>query len=343
MNRREFIGAVGSAAVASPLAANAQTKIPRVGALVLTDAVAQVFGKELREGMRELGYAEGQSYVLEIRSADGVATRLAPLAAELVQLKVDVIVAVFTPCALAARQATSEIPIVLAAAGDPVGTGLVASLARPGGNVTGLSNMAAETAGKSVELFRDMLPSLHGVAVLANPDDPFSKSLLEQVALTGRTAGIEIAPIAMVRTPDQLEDAFASIAREQASAVVVQAIFFAKAVADSALKYRLPSASVLRSYADMRAYLIWRRSAAHLSPQRCLCTKNSAGRQGRGSSRRAAHQIRAGHQSQDRKGNGSENSGVVPAACRRYFGMTAKINANAVSGLYLPIRSSRNR
>jgi putative tryptophan/tyrosine transport system substrate-binding protein len=270
MNRREFIGAVGSAAVASPLAANAQTKIPRVGALVLTDAVAQVFGKELREGMRELGYAEGQGYVLEIRSADGVATRLAQLASELVQLKVDVIVAVFTPCALAARQATSEIPIVLAAAGDPVGTGLVASLARPGGNVTGLSNMAAETAGKSVELFRDMLPSLHRVAVLANPDDPFSKSFLEQLGLTGRTAGIEIAPIAMVRTPDQLEGAFASIAREQASAVVVQAIFFVKAVADFALKYRLPSASVLRSYADIGGLIsygadlphIYRRSAA---------------------------------------------------------------------------------
>jgi putative tryptophan/tyrosine transport system substrate-binding protein len=270
MNRRDFIGVVGSTAIAWPLAANAQAKLPRIGALVLTDAVAQSFGKELREGLHELGYNEGQNYVLEIRSADGMAGRLSELASDLVRLKVDIIVAVFTPCALAARQATSEIPIVVAAAGDPVGTGLVASLSRPGGNVTGLSNMAAETAGKSVELFRDMLPSLRRVAVLANPVDPFTKSLLEQVQLTGRTASIEIAPIAMVQTPDQLEDAFASMAREQANAVVVQGIFFSKAVADLAIKYRLPSAAVLRSFADAGGLIsygadlphIYRRSAA---------------------------------------------------------------------------------
>jgi putative tryptophan/tyrosine transport system substrate-binding protein len=206
---------------------------------------------------------------LEIRSAEGVASRLGGLASELVRLKVDVIVAIFTPCALAARQATGEIPIILAAAGDPVGTGLVASLSRPGGNVTGLSNMAAETAGKSVELFRDMLPSLRRLAVLANPDDPFTKSLLEQVQLTGRTAGIEIAPIAMVQTPDQLEDAFASMMREEANAVVVQGIFFSKTVADLAIKHRLPTAAVLRSFADAGGLIsfgadlphIYRRSA----------------------------------------------------------------------------------
>src|SRR5205823_12863403 len=104
-----------------------------------------------------------------------------------------VIVATFTPCALAAKQATTTIPIVMAAVADPISAGLVQSLARPGGNITGFSNMAAETAGKSVELLRDMLPSLRRVAVVANPVDPFTKSLLDQVQPAGRTGGIEIA------------------------------------------------------------------------------------------------------------------------------------------------------
>ena len=139
---------------------------------------------------------------------------------------VDMIVATFTPCALAAKQATTIIPIVMAVVADPVGAGLVQSLARPGGNITGFSNMAAETAGKSVELLRDMLPQLRRVAVLANPVDAFTRPLLEQVHLAGRATGIEIAPVAMARGPDELEAAFARIVQEQAQAVVVQGIFF---------------------------------------------------------------------------------------------------------------------
>jgi putative tryptophan/tyrosine transport system substrate-binding protein len=169
---------------------------------------------------------------------------------ELIRLPVDVIVATFTPCALAAKQATTTIPIVMAAVADPISAGLVQSLARPGGNVTGFSNMAAETAGKSVELLRDMLPSLRRVAVLANPADPFTRQLLEQVHLAGRTAGIEIAPVAMARGPDDVEAAFAMMSQERAEAVVVQGIFFSKAVADLALKYRMPSASLLRQFAQ---------------------------------------------------------------------------------------------
>jgi putative tryptophan/tyrosine transport system substrate-binding protein len=172
------------------------------------------------------------------------------LAAELVRLPVDVLVATFTPCALAAKQATTTVPIVMAAVADPVGSGLVQSLARPGGNITGFSNMAAEIAGKSVELLRDMLPSLKRVAVLANPLDPFTRPFLEQVNLAGRTIGIEIAPIAMARGPDEVEAAFALIAQERAQAVVVQGIFFSKTVADLALRHRLPSASVLRQFAQ---------------------------------------------------------------------------------------------
>jgi putative tryptophan/tyrosine transport system substrate-binding protein len=251
MRRREFITLLGGAAAAWPLAASAQQgKLLRIGALVLTSADAQSLGRALREGLRELGYAEGQNFAFEFRSADGNTDRLPELAAELVRLPVDVIVATFTPCALAAKQATTTIPIVMAAVADPISAGLAQSLARPGGNITGFSNMAAETAGKSVELLRDMLPSLHRVAVLANPADPFTRQLLEQVHLAGRTAGIEIAPVAMARGPDDVEAAFAMMSQERAEAVVVQGIFFSKAVADLALKYRLPSASLLRQFAQ---------------------------------------------------------------------------------------------
>jgi putative ABC transport system substrate-binding protein len=251
MKRRAFIAALGGAAVA-PLVANAQQgKLARIGALVLTSADAQSIAKALREGLREFGYAEGQNFVFEFRSADGNADRLPNLAAELVRLPVDVIIATFTPCALAAKQATTTVPIVMAAVADPVGSGLVQSLARPGGNITGFSNMAAETAGKSVELLRDMLPSLKRVAVLANPLDPFTRPFLEQVNLAGRTIGIEIAPIAMARGPDEVEAAFALIAQERSQAVVVQGIFFSRTVADLAVKHRLPSASVLRQFAQV--------------------------------------------------------------------------------------------
>ena len=206
MRRRDFIRLLGGAA-AWPLAARAQQagKLPRIGGLVLTSTDAQSLGTELREGLRELGYAEGQNFALELRSAEGNADRLPDLAAELVRLPVDVIVATFTPCALAAKRATTKIPIVMAAVADPIAAGLVQSLARPGGNVTGFSNMGAEIAGKSIELFRDMLPSLRRVAVLALPVDPFTKSFLEQVHLAGRTAGIAIAPVAMVQGPDDIE------------------------------------------------------------------------------------------------------------------------------------------
>jgi putative tryptophan/tyrosine transport system substrate-binding protein len=249
MRRREFITLLGSAAAAWPLAARAQQgKLSRIGVLVLTSADSQSLAKALREGLREFGYTEGQNFAFEFRSADGNAERLPDLAAELVRLSVDVIVATFTPCVLAAKQATTTIPIVMAAVADPVGSGLVQSLARPGGNITGFSNMAAETAGKSVELLRDMLPSLRRIAVLVNPLDPFTRPLLEQVNLAGRTIGIEIAPTAMAQGPDDLEAAFATIAQERSQAVVVQGIFFSRTVADLALRHGLPSASVLRQF-----------------------------------------------------------------------------------------------
>jgi putative tryptophan/tyrosine transport system substrate-binding protein len=164
MKRRAFITLLGGAAAAWPLAASAQqSKTARIGALYIGTTDAESFKKELRGGLRELGYVEGQNIAFEFRSAEGRLDRLPELAVELVALKVDVIVALYTPSALAVQRATREIPIVVLA-GDPVRLGLVASLARPGGNITGISLMAVDLVGKCVEFFRDALPGVRRVA-----------------------------------------------------------------------------------------------------------------------------------------------------------------------------------
>ena len=251
MQRREFITLLGGAAAAWPLAARSQpSKVVRIGALYIGLADAESFKKELRDGLRELGYVEGQNIAFEFRSAEGKLDRLPELASELVRLKVDVIVALYVPSALAAKQATREIPIVIIAA-EPIETGIVASWARPGGNITGVALMSAPLIGKCVELFRDMLSATRRIAVLTNAADPlFAKLVVNQVELSGRITGIEILPIA-VRGPDQeLNTAFATIARERADAAIIQGSLSTKHIADLALEHRLPTASTTRGFVD---------------------------------------------------------------------------------------------
>src|SRR6266536_2471488 len=199
MKRREFITLLGGAAAAWPLTAHGQqSKIARIGALYIGLADAESFKQELREGLRELGYVEDQNIVFEFRSAEGKLDRLPELAAELVRLKVDVIVAVYVPPSLAAKQATNEIPIVVIV-GDPVETGIVPSLAHPGGNITGVSLMASASHGKSVELFRDMLPLARRVGVLAHSTNPvFAKAMPDEVLVAGGPTGMEIKPVVVV-------------------------------------------------------------------------------------------------------------------------------------------------
>ncbi|HZN28902.1 MAG TPA: ABC transporter substrate-binding protein, partial [Xanthobacteraceae bacterium] len=158
----------------------------------------------------------------------------------LVRLKVDIIVASQTPAVTAARQATSDIPIVMAPAGDPVATGLISSLARPGGNITGLSGTAAELGAKTLELVREVLPSTRRVAVLAAAADPFSRPFVEHIEQGGRTLGIAIQTI-MVRGEEEFAAAFAAMDKERADAVMVQGSFPRKPVLDLALKHRLPA------------------------------------------------------------------------------------------------------
>jgi len=237
--RRQFMFALGGVAAGWPLTAHAQqSKVRLIGVLLLGNADAESFRTELRDGLRKLGYVEGQNINFEFRSADGKFDLLPKLGAELVALRVDVIVALYTPCALAAQQATREIPVVVVS-GDPVGTGLVTSLNRPGGNITGVSLMAAELHGKCVELFRDMLPSVRRVAVLLNAEDPFWKQVQQQVQLAGRAARIEIAPSVKVRGPNEIDAAFAAMKKDEAGAVVVHGSLSTKNVAELALKHGL--------------------------------------------------------------------------------------------------------
>jgi ABC-type uncharacterized transport system substrate-binding protein len=252
MRRREFITLIcGALAASCPLAARAQQpKVYRVGALLLGIADADSFRTEMREELGKFGYVEGRNLLLELRSAEEKLDLLPKLAAELVALKVDVIVALYTPCAFAAQKATREIPIV-AIAGDPLRSGLVPSVSRPGGNITGVSLIAAELHGKCVELFRDLFPSIRRVALLGNGADPFSKPILEEVLLTGKSTGIEIAPIIMVRGPDEVDAAFAAIKKEGAGAVVLQASLASQNAAELGLKHRLPAATFSRSFVEV--------------------------------------------------------------------------------------------
>jgi ABC-type uncharacterized transport system substrate-binding protein len=252
MRRREFLGLMGAAATSWPTALyGQQTKIVRVGALYLGNADADSFKTNLREGLRELGYVEGQNIAFEFRSAEGKADQLPLLAAELVRLKVDVIVALYVPCALAAKQATLDIPIVAIAA-DPVETGIVPSLANPGGNITGVSLMSAASNAKNIELFRDMLPSVRRVGVLANAKDPiFAKAMIDEALRAGGLTGTEIHPVVMIQGPDELENAFVTMVREQAGAMIVQGSLVIKPLTDMAIKYRLPAASSTRAFADI--------------------------------------------------------------------------------------------
>lgn len=248
MQRRDFIAGLVSVA-AMPLAGRAQQRVRHIGAIILGNADAESFRKELREGLSKAGYVEGRNVQFDIRSAQGRLDLLPGLAAELVASKVDVIVALYSPCARAAQRATRDIPIIAIVA-NPVETGLMASLSRPGGNITGVSLMAAEAHGKCVEVLADMLPGIRKVAALGNAGDPFMPLFLEKVHLSGKAAKVEIVT-ATVRNAGEIEAAFASVLLERAQAMVMQGSLPGRTVAALALKQRLPAASFTRSFAEV--------------------------------------------------------------------------------------------
>jgi putative tryptophan/tyrosine transport system substrate-binding protein len=238
MRRRDIL--LGAAAAWSLDVIEAQaTSAPRIGVLALGNNDPESFLRDFRVGLASLGLTDGRNIVVEVRSAGGKESLLAALAAELVQSKVDIIVAWQTPPAQAAKSATQEIPIVIWA-GDPVGTGLVESIARPGGNVTGVSSAGAEIAGKRVAILREVLPSLRRIAALANASDPFARPFISQSELAAQTLGVNLQPI-IVDPDKELKRAFEQMQGAHVDALLIQGSLLRQDVVDLALHYRLPS------------------------------------------------------------------------------------------------------
>src|SRR5438034_1738513 len=223
MKRRAFISLLGGAAAAWPLAVRAQQagKIPRVGFMGNSTAAleANLVGP-FRDGLRELGYQEGRNIVIEYRWAEGNYERFSALVAELLAVPVDVIVTAGTPATLAVKNATSTVPVVMIAVGDPVGTGIVSSLARPGGNITGLSSIAPDLEGKRLELLREVIPKLSHVAFFLNPLNPFHAVSMQQALAAAQALGIKLQALE-VRTSGELDGGFDAIGRKQPDAHLI--------------------------------------------------------------------------------------------------------------------------
>jgi putative ABC transport system substrate-binding protein len=243
MRRRGVLAlAVGVTLFGSAAGVAQRAKVPTIGLLVIgkpdPSATLQRFGEELRK----LGYVEGRNIHIEVRSAEGNLDRLPALAAALVHDQVDVIAALFTPAVLAAKGATSAIPIVMIGAGDPVGMGIVASLAHPDGNITGMASQTPELAAKQVELLKQAIPGLRRIAALCNAADPFSKPFLQQIERAGKAQGVEIVPVEVTAAPS-LDAAFPAMVRKKVGAVIVQPSLPLAHAAQLALRYRIPAVS----------------------------------------------------------------------------------------------------
>jgi putative ABC transport system substrate-binding protein len=256
MDRRAFIIVVGGSTLAGPLASEAQQKgkVYRIGVLEIVGIAANAANlSAFRQGLRELGYVEGQNLVIEYRSADGQAEQFPNLASELVRLNVDVIVTRGTPAALAAKRATATTPIVMASSGDPVRAGIVASLAHPGANVTGLAAFATDVQGKLLELLREVLPQLARVAFLFNMSNPVLQAQWKEVGPIARSMGLR-SQLLDVRTALDLEPAFDTAARERADAMIVGIDALTQAhrgqIVGTLAKRRLPAISREREFVD---------------------------------------------------------------------------------------------
>jgi putative ABC transport system substrate-binding protein len=274
--RRAFVSTVVLGVLATPGAADAQEpkagKVRRIGFLGTTSPKSHgAFVDAFRAGLRERGYSEGKNVTLEYRWAESDYGRLPVLAAELVRANVDLILTHGTPGGLAAKAATTTIPIVVTVVGDPVTTGLVESLARPGGNLTGSSFFFPELNAKRIELLKEALPGLKRAAVLMNGSNPSNVVTFDAMANTARTVGVDVVQV-LARSPDDFDAAFAQITKARAEAVAVyeDPLFIAQAARLAALaeRHRLPSVG-FREYAEAGGLLaygidfpdVWRRAA----------------------------------------------------------------------------------
>ena len=258
MERRTWMALMAGGLLAAPPAAEGQQvgKIPRIGFLSPSspsDSRNRFRLGALQQGLRELGYVEGQNISIDSRWAEGKYERLPGLATELVRLKVDVIVTYAPPAIQAAREATATIPIVMGGVVDPVATGFVASLARPGGNITGLSLMAPELVGKQLEILKEMVPKVTRVAVLGNPANGGTAPQLRHAQGAARTLKLQLQPLE-ARGPNEIDSAFSAMTREGAGAVVVlvDSMFVDQRtrIADLAARRHLPSVYGLIDFAE---------------------------------------------------------------------------------------------
>jgi len=258
VNRRMFLSALSGSLLAAPIAAEAQPAVnrPRIGYLHPNLAASPHLLEAFRQGLRDLRYVEGRTVVIEYRDAEGKFERLPALAAELVALKVDVIVASGTLAAMAAKHATSDIPIVFPTVGDPVADGLIASLARPGGNITGLSNLSPELVGKCLEVLKQAIPAVRQVAILWQPNGFVERTRLDVrkgAERAGRALGMPLQFVE-ARAPEDFERAFLDMTRARVSAVivVVTAMFVQqrRRLVELAAKSRLPAVYGARESVD---------------------------------------------------------------------------------------------
>ncbi|HSE47044.1 MAG TPA: ABC transporter substrate-binding protein [Gemmatimonadales bacterium] len=258
MDRRTFLGTLAGGLLAGSVGARAQqaVKPPRIGYLHPNLAASPHLTEAFRQGLHDLGYVDGRNVVIEYRDAEGTFERLPALAAELVALKVDVIVASGTLAALAAKHATSDIPIVFPTVGDPVTDGLVISLARPGGNVTGLSNLTPELVGKCLEVLRQAIPAVSQVAILWQPNGFVARTrrdVRKGAELAGRALVMRLQFVE-ARAPEDFERAFSDMTRARAGAVIVvtTAMFLQqrRRLVELAAKSRLPAVYGSRESVD---------------------------------------------------------------------------------------------
>jgi putative ABC transport system substrate-binding protein len=265
MDRRTFLATLGGGLLAAPLAGEAQpaAKVARIGYLAANLEADAHRAEAFRRGLSDLGYVERQNILIEYRSAEGHPERLPTLAAELVRLKVDVLVSDSTPPSLAAKQATRTIPIVFASVADAVGSGLVATLARPGGNITGLSFLGPETVAKCLQLLKEAVPGITQVAVLSHPGNPSEATrqfILKETAAAARALELRLQFLE-VRGPDDFERAFAQMSRERAGGLTVLTSIMLfnerRRLVDLAAKNKLPAVYPWREPVDAGGFLAY--------------------------------------------------------------------------------------
>src|SRR6266566_3736643 len=273
MKRREVLGVIGGAAWPLAVWAQQPKNVPRIGFLVtgsIESPEARASLKAFDQGLREYGYIDGQNLLVEVRAADLKVERFPALASELVRLNVDLIVASNSLSARAVQQATTTIPIVVPVMGDPVGDGLVSSLARPGGNITGLTFLGPELLPKRLALLKGALPTVSRVAALWHPrayGERTMSDMMKETEAAARTLGVTLRLVA-VQGPDELDRAFSTIAGEGADALIVfpSPMLFTerRPIVDLATKYRLPSMAMGREFAELGGLIAYGASIADL-------------------------------------------------------------------------------